>query len=73
MQDGFLRDEDPEEAAHIFLNLVLGPDDVMVLYEAGVPDPADEERKVHRAIELFLRMYELPGGACATAASDCSN
>lgn len=72
MQDGCLRAEDPEEAAHIFLNLVLGSDDVMVLYEAGLPDPADEERKVHRAIELFLRIYELPGGACATASSNCS-
>lgn len=73
MQDGFLRNEDPEEAAHIFMSLVLGADDDLILYAAGQPDPADEERKVHRAIELFLRMYELPGGACATASSDCSN
>lgn len=65
MQEGCLRAEDPEEAAHIFLNLVLGSDDVMVLYEAGVPDPADEERKVLRSIELFLRLYALPGASCA--------
>ncbi len=72
MQEGCLRVEDPEEAAHIFLNLVLGSDDLMVLYEAGLPDPADEERKVLRTIEFFLRIYALPGGACATASSNCS-
>lgn len=65
MQEGCLRMEDPEEAAHIFLDLVLGRDDVMVLYEAGMPDPADEERKVLRAIELFGRLYVNSDSPCA--------
>ncbi len=69
MQDGCLRAEDPNEAAHIFLNLVLGSDDLMVLYDAGQPDPADEERKVLRAIELFQRLYALPG-KCAAEVSN---
>lgn len=64
MQEGCLRQEDPQEAAHIFLNLVLGSDDIMVLYDAGQPDPADEERKVLRAIEFFLRIYALPDAPC---------
>lgn len=73
MQDGCLQAEDPEEAAHIFLNLIMGSDDVMVLYEAGYPDPADEERKVLRAIELFLRIYVVPGAGCSTALPDQSS
>lgn len=69
MQEGCLRQEDPQEAAHIFLNLVLGSDDIMVLYEAGQPDPADEERKVLRAIELFGRLYANPDSPCAQQCS----
>jgi AcrR family transcriptional regulator len=50
---GQIRIEDPEIAADLFLNLVLGPAVRLALY--GIPtDPKAHERRRRAAVELFL-------------------
>lgn len=60
IQKGCLREEDPLEMADFFLDLLVASDHRALLFGAVKLDLALEEKKVHRAIELFERAYANP-------------
>ncbi|WP_083930526.1 TetR/AcrR family transcriptional regulator C-terminal domain-containing protein [Chitiniphilus shinanonensis] len=57
MDKGVLRREDPMEAAHILMDMLVSHDHTLLVFGCTELDPAEEERKVNRSLELFLRIY----------------
>lgn len=60
IQKGCLRDEDPLEMADFFLDLLVASAHRALLFGTVKLDPALEEKKVKRALELFGRAYANP-------------
>ncbi|WP_148715836.1 TetR/AcrR family transcriptional regulator [Chitinolyticbacter meiyuanensis] len=60
MNEGQLRREDPLEAAHILLDMLVSADHMALVLGGPMLDPRDEPAKVKRALELFSRVYAVP-------------
>ena len=60
IQEGCLRNEDPQEAAYFFIELLLGSDHTAMLFTGEKVDPSLKKQKVQRAIELFARAFANP-------------
>lgn len=65
MQEGCLRKDDPMEAASLYLDILAAPEHESLLFMSGTINPADEEKKVQRVMELFGRLYVNPDSPCA--------
>ncbi len=65
MQEGSLRQDDTMEAASLYLEILVAREHNALLFQAETIDPAEEEKKVERAIELFGRLYATPDSQCA--------
>jgi len=57
MTQGALRREDPMEAAHILLDMLVSADHMRLVLGGPELDPGEEPAKVQRAMELFSRVY----------------
>jgi len=57
MARGQLRQDDALEAAHFFIDGLIGVDLDRLLYAGEIPDPAQEAARVQRHVERFLRAY----------------
>lgn len=57
MQKGELRTDDALEAAHFFIDSLIGIDLDRLHFSGEIPDPAQEASRVERHIDRFLRAY----------------
>jgi len=57
MVRGVLRHDDPLEAAHFFIDGLIGIDHDRLLFAGEIPDAAQEAARVQRHVERFLRAY----------------
>ncbi|SFN69571.1 transcriptional regulator, TetR family [Formivibrio citricus] len=65
MQEGYLRQDDPMEAASLYIDILAAPEHESLLFMSGTIDSAEEEKKVQRVMELFGRLYVNPDLPCA--------
>lgn len=57
MDEGLLQKDDPLDAAHLFIDALLGFDQARLHYAGEAPDPAHEIERVQKHVSRFLRAY----------------
>ncbi|WP_145927075.1 TetR/AcrR family transcriptional regulator [Jeongeupia sp. USM3] len=57
MRDGEMREDDPQLAADIFLDVVVSHDRARLLFCMPLPDTAAQRVLLQRRVEVFLRAY----------------